>query len=657
MRCALIFFALLLVFASSAYAGNMTITAAEGNGKDKYCIGPCFNTDELVFSDNATGRVYIKFDLSAVPADAQVKNAYLLFRYKGNSSTDSDFAKVYPVHGGWQEDDSQQPGYGQLVGSMENIDCGKVCRNESGWFGTSGYGLIYILNQFLTGTNDGLVITDATGNFRAYSSEVNQDEPFLYIEYEAGCYDLDNDGFGIGDCLGGIDCNDSDPGVNPNATEVCNFLDDDCNGQVDDSGHDCVSCSDAGGFQCNQSEYCTDAYLDVLDSSSCCPEKCSDTCSEGQTRTCGSDEGECVSGYSVCHKNLWSECIDEVLPSEETCNDKDDDCNGIIDDISNHAACGCFNGSLPTREVYDKTDNDCDGKIDENTTCLSRGGSECAADEACPGIMLNGTEVSVCCSQTCSRDCTEGESKSCGISEGACQTGLMNCINGLWGECTGSVGPVSEICNRIDDDCNGIIDDVGDVSTCRCFRDKEPVGELCNEIDDNCDGQIDEGCTFIYDACSDGRMDFDENGTDCGGSCGPCETDQDDGAMLGSDNMTGYNQNIPYESAREGAGIENNHVDSGSSSSGARVFLYLLIPLAAIIIGLVLYLTLFQGRKKPDNNIGGGIDRGEIFYPGSPPPSQPTPQARVNRYESLLKDSERKGSSAEELKNRINEKF
>ncbi len=66
------------------------------------------------------------------------------------------------------------------------------------------------------------------------------------------CPDSDGDGYDNHLC-GGTDCDDSDPGIHPGASESCNGRDDDCDGQIDDidqdgDGYRPISC---GGTDCD----------------------------------------------------------------------------------------------------------------------------------------------------------------------------------------------------------------------------------------------------------------------------------------------------------------------------------------------------------------------------------------------------------------------
>src|SRR5262245_39414564 len=51
---------------------------------------------------------------------------------------------------------------------------------------------------------------------------------------DTGWIDVDGDGYG----LGVDDCNDANADVHPGADEVCNDVDDDCDGKVDDEDTD-----------------------------------------------------------------------------------------------------------------------------------------------------------------------------------------------------------------------------------------------------------------------------------------------------------------------------------------------------------------------------------------------------------------------------------
>jgi hypothetical protein len=220
-------------------------------------------------------------------------------------------------------------------------------------------------------------------------------------------------------------------------------------------------------------------------------------------------------------------------PRPETCNNLDDDCDGVIDDGLTQAcgtACGagvrtCVAGSFgacsaPTPVTEngvvtrcDNLDNDCDGTIDEG---ISRACSnECGAGtEVCIAGTFAGCNARRPTAELCNGtddDCDgttdEGLTRACSSS---CGSGIETCSMGSFRGCTAPT-PSAETCDNLDNDCDGRTDEGpitmacstacgGGIATCisgvfvGCTA-ATPRLETCDGSDEDCDGRIDEGLT------------------------------------------------------------------------------------------------------------------------------------------------------------------
>ncbi len=334
----------------------------------------------------------------------------------------------------------------------------------------------------------------------------------------------------IGTCFGFETC-DAVTGWSPcdaltPSNEICNGIDDNCNGQIDEGLPASLPCDESNQF------------------------------------------GSC-DGIAVCLGTPGWVCQAQV-PTKETCDFQDNDCDGSVDEdfvdggkygLNGH--CGtcnnaCF-GSIPNAasicdasyfvpkcvvdsctEGYvqispfqcivppDTTCQTCDGDedcigghcivLDGEQRCVSECEAEgdCAPERECLDDPSAGTTVCVPVSGSCTcSSFTDGAKRSCEIGNevGTC-FGFETCnAQTGWSECAALV-PAVESCDGIDNDCNGLIDDdlpatqpcsaSNDFGTCDGFavclgtkgwvcQATEPAAEICDFKDNNCDGQVDEG--------------------------------------------------------------------------------------------------------------------------------------------------------------------
>ena len=363
----------------------------------------------------------------------------------------------------------------------------------------------------------------------------------------AGCEtwykDADGDGFGVaGDhqCLCGAtgnyqalaagDCNDSASAVNPNAEEVCNGVDDNCNGQTDEGAPLCTTYykdADGDGFGLSGDTVCA------------CKVTGQYTAVKG---------GDCNDGNA------------QAFPgSPEVCNDIDDDCDGKIDEEGTQ---GCIT-------LYKDADSDSYG-LAQDSKCLCKAATPYSAtltgdcNDANANVNPGANEVCNSLDDDCDGNANEEGAPGCSVmyrdndsdtygvaNDFKCYCTPMGAYGAaLTGDCNDTNAAVfpgaQELCDGLDNNCNGQVDEGAQLQCITYYRDGDNDGwglasdsqclcqpggnysavksgdcndnngavnpdavEFCNSLDDNCDGVVDgensQGCTVFYqDGDSDG---------------------------------------------------------------------------------------------------------------------------------------------------------
>ena len=211
------------------------------------------------------------------------------------------------------------------------------------------------------------------------------------------CREVDIDGDGVLGSDG--DCNIEVARIHRDAVESCDFVDEDCDGRVDETfdltsdPRNCGVCGRIcpGGEVCSAGscvtpcsaspEVCGDGIDNNCDGR--VNEGCAPVCTpvaevcDGRDQDCDGriDEGitpiacstACSSGTRICVGGSFGTCSARA-PSSETCNGLDDDCDGTVDEGVCAPACVPTSSS---RDICDGRDNDCDGTVDNGCPAMS----------------------------------------------------------------------------------------------------------------------------------------------------------------------------------------------------------------------------------------------------------------------------------------------
>ncbi len=335
--------------------------------------------------------------------------------------------------------------------------------------------------------------------------------------------DADGDGFGSGQSTqacakptgyvaNNTDCNDTNAAIKPGATEVCDSVDNNCSGAVDeglatltwyrDADGDGVGTSTNTLQKCNQpSGYVSNAG-DCNDSNAGIKPGVAEVCDGADNNCNGStDEGVGSTYYRDADGDGYGNA---GLPTQA--------CSQPSGYVSNSTDCNDANASSRPggTEVCDGADNNCNGTTDEGV------GSTYYRDADGDGYG-NVSQPAVACSQpggyvSNASDCNDGSSS---IRPGA-----------------------TEVCDSVDNNCNGSTDEgvkltfyrdadsdgygnagqstqacsapggyVSNASDCNdgSASIRPGAAEVCDSLDNNCNGSTDEGVqsTFYRDADGD----------------------------------------------------------------------------------------------------------------------------------------------------------
>ncbi len=364
--------------------------------------------------------------------------------------------------------------------------------------------------------------------------------------------DTDADGYGdagntavacdvpVGYTADATDCDDADGNVNPAEIELCNGIDDNCDGVIDedtsadtltwyadadsdgygDAASTLDSCSAPGGYVADDDD-CddTDASINPAGTEVC--DGVDNNCDGAIDEDAALDAGTWYADADGDGYGDTTAIVDCTQPADTVAND--DDCDDTEATVYPGAA-----------ELCDGLDNDCDGTVDDGATTTFY------ADADTDGYGDAGTTVDACAAPAG----YVSDDTDCDDTEATAYPGAAELCDGLDNDCDGTVDDGATTTFYADADADGYGDAGTSADACAapsgytsddtdCDDTEATVypgaAELCDGLDNDCDGTVDDGATTVFyaDADGDGYGDARLTSTACAAPSGYVSNDDD----------------------------------------------------------------------------------------------------------------------------------